>query len=152
MGRFAMGSSALGISFGVDVNVLKDAPGPHRIMAWKPGAGRTACGIVVLWVCDSGGGGFFEIRVSRLFVRLLRYGNLELHPSDSHAGTDAEQSPRRNPARLTRAPAPRLSTCVAPPVPSPRNNNTCVQRASCRRPHRPQHQHPPYDALKPHES
>jgi hypothetical protein len=48
MGRFAMGSSALGISFGVDVNVLKEAPGPHRMMAWKPGAGRTACGIAVV--------------------------------------------------------------------------------------------------------
>lgn len=42
MGLFAMGRSAFGISFGVDVNVLKDAPGPHSMMAWKPGAGSTA--------------------------------------------------------------------------------------------------------------
>lgn len=46
MGLFAMGSSALGISLGVDVNVLNEAPGPHRITAWNPDEGRTACGIV----------------------------------------------------------------------------------------------------------
>jgi hypothetical protein len=46
MGLFAIGSSAFGISLGVDVNVLKDAPGPHSIIAWNPGAGSTACGIV----------------------------------------------------------------------------------------------------------
>jgi hypothetical protein len=51
MGLFAIGSSALGISLGVDVKVLKEAPGPHSIMAWKPGAGSTACGIVVTGVC-----------------------------------------------------------------------------------------------------
>lgn len=45
MGRFAMGSSAFGISFGVDVNVLNDAPGPHRMSAWKPGEGRVAWGM-----------------------------------------------------------------------------------------------------------
>jgi hypothetical protein len=47
MGLFATGSSAFGISLGVDVKVLYEAPGPHRIIAWKPGAGSTACGIVV---------------------------------------------------------------------------------------------------------
>jgi hypothetical protein len=47
MGLFAIGSSALGISLGVDVKVLNEAPGPHSIIAWKPGAGSTACGIVV---------------------------------------------------------------------------------------------------------
>jgi hypothetical protein len=46
MGLFAMGSSALGISFGVDVNVLNDAPGPHRMSAWKPGEGSVAWGIL----------------------------------------------------------------------------------------------------------
>jgi hypothetical protein len=40
MGRFAIGRSAFGISFGFDVKVLNEAPGPHRIRAWKPGAGR----------------------------------------------------------------------------------------------------------------
>jgi hypothetical protein len=44
-----MGSSAFGISFGFDVKVLKDAPGPQRINAWKPGAGKlVACGILKL--------------------------------------------------------------------------------------------------------
>ena len=33
MGLFAMGSRAFGISFGVDVNVLNDAPGPHKMIA-----------------------------------------------------------------------------------------------------------------------
>ena len=63
MGLFAMGSSALGISVGVDVKVLNDAPGPHRMRAWKPGEGsvawgmsgpmrfHTACGGVVVWLC-----------------------------------------------------------------------------------------------------
>ena len=46
MGRFAMGSRAFGISLGDDVNVVKDAPGPHKISAWKPGEGRVACGMV----------------------------------------------------------------------------------------------------------
>ena len=40
MGLFEMGNKAFGISFGVDVKVLKEAPGPHRMRAWKPGAGR----------------------------------------------------------------------------------------------------------------
>ena len=40
MGLLAMGSSAFGISLGVDVKVLNEAPGPQRIKAWKPGAGR----------------------------------------------------------------------------------------------------------------
>jgi hypothetical protein len=35
-----MGNKAFGISLGVDVKVLKEAPGPHRMRAWKPGAGR----------------------------------------------------------------------------------------------------------------
>ena len=41
-----MGISALGKSCGLDVKIFKDAPGPHRITAWRPGAGRlVACGI-----------------------------------------------------------------------------------------------------------
>jgi hypothetical protein len=43
-----MGNSALGISLGVDVKVLNDAPGPHKMMAWKPGEGRVACGILTV--------------------------------------------------------------------------------------------------------
>ena len=46
MGLFAMGSNAFGISFGVDVNVLNDAPGPQRMSAWKPGEGSVAWGIL----------------------------------------------------------------------------------------------------------
>lgn len=42
-----MGKSAFGISFGVEVNVLKEPPGPQRITAWKPATGSdVACGIV----------------------------------------------------------------------------------------------------------
>ena len=33
---------------GVDVKVLNDAPGPHRMMAWKPGEGRVAWGILAV--------------------------------------------------------------------------------------------------------
>jgi hypothetical protein len=55
MGLFAIGSSALGMSLGVDVKVLKEAPGPHSIIAWKPGAGSTACGIVVTGTCVRSG-------------------------------------------------------------------------------------------------
>jgi hypothetical protein len=55
MGLFAIGSSALGMSLGVDVKVLKEAPGPHSIIAWKPGAGSTACGIVVTGACVRSG-------------------------------------------------------------------------------------------------
>ena len=35
MGRLATGSRAFGKSSGVEVNVLKDTPGPQRIRAWK---------------------------------------------------------------------------------------------------------------------
>ena len=46
MGLLAIGIKALGNSRGFVVNVLNDAPGPHRINAWKPGEGiATACGI-----------------------------------------------------------------------------------------------------------
>lgn len=68
MGLFAIGSSAFGISFGVDVNVLKDAPGPHSMIAWKPGAGSTACGIVVTWWSR---GCVFESYSKRLSARCL---------------------------------------------------------------------------------
>ena len=47
MGLLATGSSALGMSFGDDVKVVNEAPGPHNMMAWKPGEGSVACGIVV---------------------------------------------------------------------------------------------------------
>lgn len=46
MGRLAIGIRAFENSLGVDVNVLKDSPGPQRIKACKPGAGIVACGIV----------------------------------------------------------------------------------------------------------
>ncbi len=53
MGRFAIGNRAFGMSFGVDVNVLNEAPGPQRIRAWKPAAGRlVACGILMGCVLD----------------------------------------------------------------------------------------------------
>jgi hypothetical protein len=45
MGRFAIGRRAFGMSCGVDVNVVKEAPGPHKMRAWKPGAGSVACGM-----------------------------------------------------------------------------------------------------------
>lgn len=48
MGRLAMGSRALGMSRGVEVKVLKDAPGPQRMSAWKPGEGSVAWGMAVL--------------------------------------------------------------------------------------------------------
>lgn len=40
MGRFAIGIRALGFSSGLAVNVGNEDPGPQRIMAWKPGAGK----------------------------------------------------------------------------------------------------------------
>jgi hypothetical protein len=45
MGRFAIGRRAFGVSWGADVKVLKEAPGPHSMRAWKPGVGSVACGI-----------------------------------------------------------------------------------------------------------
>lgn len=48
MGRLAIGTSALGNSLGFDVKVFSDAPGPHRIKAWKLVAGKVACGILNL--------------------------------------------------------------------------------------------------------
>jgi len=30
------------MSFGEDVKVLREAPGPHRMTAWKPGEGSVA--------------------------------------------------------------------------------------------------------------
>jgi hypothetical protein len=33
------------------VKVLKEAPGPHRMRAWKPGVGSVACGMArVQWL------------------------------------------------------------------------------------------------------
>jgi hypothetical protein len=37
----------LGISAGLEVNVLIEAPGPQRIIAWKPGGGIVECGMLV---------------------------------------------------------------------------------------------------------
>jgi hypothetical protein len=39
MGLFAIGMSAFGFSSGFAVKVGNEEPGPHNIMAWKPGAG-----------------------------------------------------------------------------------------------------------------
>lgn len=39
MGRFAMGSRALGFSSGLAVKVGNDDPGPHRMSACRPGDG-----------------------------------------------------------------------------------------------------------------
>jgi hypothetical protein len=41
-----MGTSAFGNSFGFDVKVFIDTPGPQRIRAWKPVEGRVACGML----------------------------------------------------------------------------------------------------------
>lgn len=46
MGRFAMGTSALGKSSGVEVKVLKESPGPHNIKAWKSGEAGDLAGMV----------------------------------------------------------------------------------------------------------
>lgn len=39
MGLLAMGNNAFGFSSGLAVNVGKDEPGPHNIMACSPGEG-----------------------------------------------------------------------------------------------------------------
>lgn len=52
IGLFAMGTSALGKSLGVDVKVFKETPGPHKIKACRPGLGNVACGISAN-VCSS---------------------------------------------------------------------------------------------------
>lgn len=52
MGRLAMGISALERSRGLEVKVLSDSPGPHRIKAWRPGDGTVACGMLIpIFVC-----------------------------------------------------------------------------------------------------
>jgi hypothetical protein len=47
MGRLAMGTNAFGKTSGEEVNGVKETPGPHRTMAWKPivALGK-ACGIL----------------------------------------------------------------------------------------------------------
>ena len=42
MGRLAIGISAFGRSDGLEVKVLRESPGPHRMRAWRPGEGRVA--------------------------------------------------------------------------------------------------------------
>lgn len=42
----AIGTRAFEKSFGFEVKVLSDAPGPHRMKACRPGEGSVACGIV----------------------------------------------------------------------------------------------------------
>jgi hypothetical protein len=52
MGRFAIGSNALGCSSGFVVKVVNDDPGPQRMMACSPGAGiDTAWGILRMSLC-----------------------------------------------------------------------------------------------------
>jgi hypothetical protein len=46
IGRFAMGIRALEKSLALEVNVLSDSPGPHRMRACRPGEGTVACGMV----------------------------------------------------------------------------------------------------------
>jgi hypothetical protein len=41
-----MGSRALDDSFVFDVKVANDAPGPHKMSAWRPGEGTVAWGIL----------------------------------------------------------------------------------------------------------
>jgi hypothetical protein len=41
-----MGTIAFGNSAGSEVKVSSEAPGPHRMMAWKPGEGSELCGIL----------------------------------------------------------------------------------------------------------
>jgi hypothetical protein len=48
IGLFAIGTNAFGKSFGFEVKVLSETPGPQRMRAWKPGEGSVACGIVLL--------------------------------------------------------------------------------------------------------
>lgn len=45
MGRLAIGTRALGKSFGFEVKVLRDTPGPHNMKACSPDEGSVACGI-----------------------------------------------------------------------------------------------------------
>lgn len=45
MGLFATGTRAFGKSAGFEVKVSREAPGPQRMTAWKPGEGRVAWGI-----------------------------------------------------------------------------------------------------------
>ena len=51
IGLFAIGTSALGKSSRLEVKVSRGAPGPHRIIAWKPGEGSVACGMVMACEC-----------------------------------------------------------------------------------------------------
>ena len=45
MGRLATGIRALGKSSGVEVNVLKETPGPQRMRAWKSWGSGILAGI-----------------------------------------------------------------------------------------------------------
>lgn len=42
MGRLAIGIKALENSTGFEAKMLRDAPGPHRMKACKPGEGTVA--------------------------------------------------------------------------------------------------------------
>jgi len=46
MGLFAIGTSAFGKSFGLEVKVVMDTPGPQSMRACQPGEGSVACGIL----------------------------------------------------------------------------------------------------------
>ena len=50
MGRLATGIRALGKSSGVEVNVLKDTPGPQRTRAWKSWESGDLGAIADLWL------------------------------------------------------------------------------------------------------
>lgn len=76
MGLFATGSSALGFSSGLAVNVGKDDPGPQRMRACSPGeAEDTACGIVrvrVGWASQDWIGRIERLPNSRCVVSVTR--------------------------------------------------------------------------------
>lgn len=65
-----MGSRAFGMSLGDDVKVLNEAPGPHRMRAWKPGGGRlVAWGIAGDYAARAVGGGVTGYTVRRRWWR-----------------------------------------------------------------------------------
>lgn len=86
MGLFAIGNMALGMSFGDEVKVLNEAPGPHSMIAWNPGAGSTACGIVVAGCV-----------VSR------RKEAKERRERSEYAGTEAVACRKSHPAEMCKA-------------------------------------------------
>lgn len=78
MGLFATGIRALGKSSGVEVNVLKETPGPQRMRAWKSWESGVLAGIAEAF--PDPGRGDSDLYFPAVEIDSLRHGKTSMNP------------------------------------------------------------------------